>query len=383
MSAAAHIGHGLGLEPVSSDWPALQQVDVEQVLAYFPQLLGASSIDWHSPRPFAAAARVVCAQGAFFIKRHHRRVREASWLLEEHRFVEHLAERGAAVVQPLRGSTGSTVLALGDWTYEVLPAAHGHDLYRDALSWTPFLSTGHAHSAGQALAALHRAAEGFEAPQRATPVLLANLHLFAKHDPLAAISGAVRAQPALADYLAAQDWQRTLQELHLPFHRELLPRLAQQQALWTHNDWHASNLLWRDDSATAEVASVLDFGLSDRTFALFDLATALERNCVPWLELDHGGRAAADLDGVDALLAGYASVRPLSRDDLLTLVALLPVLHVDFALSEIAYFHGIVGSRASADVAYHAFLVGHTEWFRRAEGVRLLDHLRALARQLA
>lgn len=383
MTDAAHVGHGLGLELVTTDWPALQQADVEQVLAHFPQLAGASSIDWHSPRPFSAAARVQAAQGSFFIKRHHRRVREASWLQEEHRFIGHLAERGALVVKPLHSREGTTALALGEWTYEVLPAAPGRDIYRDALSWTPFLSAGHAHSAGQALAALHCAAEDFEAPQRKTPVLLANLHLFAQHDPLAAIAGALADQPALADYLAGQDWQRTLQELHLPFHRELLPRLAQQTALWTHNDWHASNLLWSDDSATAEVASVLDFGLSDRTFALFDLATALERNCVPWLELDHGGSAAADLDAVDALLQGYASVRQLSRDDLLALAALLPVLHVDFALSEIAYFHGVVGSRASADVAYHAFLIGHTEWFRRAEGARLLDHLRALARRQA
>lgn len=383
MSTTPHIGHGLGLDPVATDWPALRPDDVEQVLAHFPVLGAAYTIDWHSPRPFSAAAQVRGAQGTFFVKRHHRQVREAAWLQEEHRFISHLAERGAPVVAPLRSAGGASALALGEWTYEVLPLAPGHDSYRDALSWTAFRSLAHARSAGGALAALHRAAEGFAAPRRDTPVLLANLHLSGQSQPLEAIANAAATQPALANYLAGQDWQRTLQELHLPFHRELLPHLSRQPALWTHNDWHASNLLWSDDSATAQVASVLDFGLSDRTFALFDLATALERNCVPWLDLDDGGNAAADLDAVDAVLQGYHSLRPLSRDDLLTLAALLPVLHVDFALSEIAYFDGIVGSRASADVAYHAFLVGHTEWFRRAEGQRLLDHLRALARQHA
>lgn len=381
MSAAAHVGHGMGLEPVVSDWPALSATDVEQVLAHFPQVGTAQAIDWHSPRPFSAAAQVRAASGTFFVKRHHRRVREAQWLHEEHRFIAHLAAHAAPVIEPLRSGDGASALALGEWTYEVLPQAPGLDLYRDALSWTPFVSLTHARSAGATLAALHRAAQGFTAAPRTTPVLLANLRLVAQHDPLSAITAAVREQPALSDYLATHDWQQTVEDLHLPFHRELLPYLARQPALWTHNDWHASNLLWSADNPGAEVASVLDFGLSDCTFALYDLATALERNCVPWLDLDTGGQAAADLDAVEALLNGYHAVRPLSRDDLLTLAALLPVLHVDFALSEIAYFHGVVGSRASADVAYHAFLIGHTEWFRRAEGVRLLDHLRILARQ--
>ena len=52
--------------------------------------------------------------------------------------------------------------------------------------------------------------------------------------------------------------------------------------LWTHNDWHASNLLWSSREPHAEVASILDFGLSDRTSAVYDLATAIERNTIPW-----------------------------------------------------------------------------------------------------
>ena len=211
-------------------------------------------------------------------------------------------------------------------------------------------------------------------------MLVSNLRIFRQHDPLQAIERALPRQPALARYLAGQDWRRTLAELHLPWHRELLPLLAGQPALWTHNDWHASNLLWRAEGGSAEVESVLDFGLSDLTFALFDLATALERNCVPWLELDDGGRAPADLDAVDALLAGYTSQRPLDRNDLFTLKALLPLVHADFALAEVDYFEGIVGSRASADIAYHAFLVGHARWFGDNEGARLLAHLDRLAR---
>ena len=127
------------------------------------------------------------------------------------------------------------------------------------------------------------------------------------------------------------------------------------------------------------MVSVLDFGLSDRSFALFDLATAIERNLVPWLELDQGRAAVADLDALDALLQGYTSVRPLGRDDLLALAALLPMVHADFALSEVIYFHGILGSAESAALAYDNYLIGHTRWFLDAEGQRLLKHIRLLA----
>lgn len=380
MSAPARIAHGMGAQPVEADWPALQQRDVEQVLQRFPQLGTLQQLGWHSPRPFSAAAQVHTDRGELFVKRHHRSVRQPAWLEEEHRFIRHLASHGAPVVSPLTDMQGTSALALGDWTYEVLPRAAGEDLYREALSWTPFLDLHQARSAGAALARLHRAAEGFAASARQAPVLVSNLRFFSQRDPLQAIEQALPRQPALARYLAGQDWRRTLAELHLPWHRELRPLLAGQPALWTHNDWHASNLLWRAEGGSAEVESVLDFGLSDLTFALFDLATALERNCVPWLELDDGGRAPADLDAVEALLAGYTSQRPLDRNDLFTLKALLPLVHADFALAEVDYFEGIVGSRASADIAYHAFLVGHARWFGDSEGTRLLAHLDRLAR---
>lgn len=375
MSTAPHQAHGLGLESVAPDWPPLVQEEVETLLRHYPQVGGVQAIAWHSPRPFSAAARVATASAEVIVKRHHRSVREPAWLDEEHRFVRHLHGNGAPVVPPLRDGGGRSAIGLGDWTYEVLPLAPGDDLYRDALSWSPFTSNRHAQAAGAALAALHRAAAGHTDGPRLTPVLLANLRLFTQAEPLPAIAAAATRQPALAHYLAQRDWQRDVREALLPFQRIAQPLLARQQPLWTHNDWHASNLLWRGDA----VASVLDFGLADRTFALFDLATAIERNCVPWLELDGGGRVAADLDAVDALLAGYHGVKALEQADLLTLAALLPVVHADFALSELVYFEAVVGSRSSADLAY-AYLIEHARWFHDSEGARLLEHLRRLAR---
>ncbi|QLF94675.1 phosphotransferase [Pseudomonas sp. ABC1] len=371
-----HTAHGLGLDPVEPDWPALREAEVAALLERYPGLGGVQAIAWHSPRPFSAAARVAVGDSQVIVKRHHHSVRQPTWLDEEHRFVQHLHQRGAPVTPPLRDRDGQSAVGLGDWTYEVLPLGQGEDLYRDALSWSPFASSAHARAAGVALGELHRAAEGHAAGTRQTPVLVANLQLFSQPDPLRAIAAQAERQPQLALSLARRDWQRDITETLLPFHRAVQPRLAAQAPLWTHNDWHASNLLWQGD----KVASVLDFGLADRTFALFDLATAIERNCIPWLDLQPGARLEVDHDALLALLDGYGSIRPLGRDELLTLADLLPLVHADFALSELVYFESLVGSNASGDLAY-AYLVEHARWFQQHEGAELLEQLRQQARR--
>jgi len=106
----------------------------------------------HSPRPFSAASVVATPQGKVFLKRHHRSIRDAEGLSEEHSFISWLAQRTTLVQPPLATPTGETTATEGDWTYEVHPLAHGVDAYQDALSWTPFRSIHHAQSAGQAMA---------------------------------------------------------------------------------------------------------------------------------------------------------------------------------------------------------------------------------------
>ncbi|MGC1329627.1 phosphotransferase enzyme family protein, partial [Pseudomonas sp.] len=244
-------------------------------------------------------------------------------------------------------------------------------LYRDAQSWSAFHSVHHAGAAGQALARLHQAAEGFNAMPRQANVLTSRCHAFVQPDLLAAVAAQIQRSRALQRYLAGRDWRAELSRALLPAQRALLPHLATQAPLWTHNDWHASNLLWRN----GEVSSVLDFGLCDRTYALYDLATALERNAVPWLELDSGGSARADLATVDALLDGYARIRALPVAAIEALVAWLPVVHADFAISETEYFDGILDDRASADIAWGQYLLRHADWFLGREGQRLIAHL--------
>ncbi|MFC8429505.1 hypothetical protein [Streptomyces sp. NPDC057253] len=56
------------------------------------------------------------------------------------------------------------------------------------------------------------------------------------------------------------------------------------------------------------------------------------------------------------------------------LPALLPLVHAEFALSELGYFHGITRSAHNARLAYE-YYVGHAEWFAGADGRRLLRRL--------
>ena len=79
--------------------------------------------------------------------------------------MQFLREHGAPLPRVLAASSGETAIESGEWTYEVHEVPEGLDLYEEALSWTPFRSAAHARSAGEALARLHLASQGFDAPR--------------------------------------------------------------------------------------------------------------------------------------------------------------------------------------------------------------------------
>jgi Ser/Thr protein kinase RdoA (MazF antagonist) len=101
---------------------------------------------------------------------------------------------------------------------------------------------------------------------------------------------------------------------------------------------------------------------------------------VAWLDLAETGHASVDAPGLDALLGGYASVRPLPAAEAAALAEVLPVVHLEFALSEVEYFAAVTGSAASAELAYDGYLIGHARWFAGPDGSAVLDYLRRRAR---
>ncbi|MBT2767729.1 phosphotransferase [Stenotrophomonas sp. ISL-67] len=378
MMNTDHRVQGLDNDDVVADWPAISGTELAWLRGRYPALDGEIRVLWHSPRPFSAAALVECGPRRYFVKRHHCNVRSADVLAEEHRFIAHLAAAGVPVVTVMRAYDGATAMEHGGWTYELHADGDGHDLYRDSPSWTPPSEPAHAREAGAMLARLHLAAADHHAPQRSTHLLVARDDLIRARDPLALLRSELPARPGLADYLSRQHWEQDLQRAILPWHAVLADRLHMEPVLWGHNDWHVSNLLWHGQGPAATVGTVFDFGLASPASALFDLATAIERNAIAWLDAGGDG-PVAHADIALALLAGYHQVRPLSAAQVQLLADLLPVVHLDFALSEVEYFQGVTRSPANADVAYHTFLLGHADWFARRPGRALLDTLRAAA----
>jgi Ser/Thr protein kinase RdoA (MazF antagonist) len=378
MSKTAARAHGIDGTLVEPDWAPLTLEEVRPVLARFPHDIAPTRILTVSPRPFSAASVTATRHGRVFVKRHARSVRDREGLLEEHRFLAHLIANGAAVPRILANEDGETAIELGEWTYEVHQAPIGVDLYREALSWTPFLNPSHARAAGVALAQLHLAAQTYSAAQRLNRPLVAGFTIFATGNPISALARYIGHRPDLAVYPAAEQYASQALELLEPFHRELLPHLPSLRPLWTHNDLHASNILWTEDS-DPRAAAIIDFGLADRTNAVHDLAQTIERNIVDWLALVPGSTPAnihVDLPALHALLEGYESVRPLTEAEAAALAPMTALCHAEFALSEADYFLGVLHSEPRALVALDDYLVGHSRWFHSESGSTLLAALR-------
>jgi Ser/Thr protein kinase RdoA (MazF antagonist) len=382
MSTVAK-SHGLDGTLVDPDWRPLALDEVRNLLRRYPGCGEPIEILSVSPRPLSAASVVAVKKGRVFVKRHHRSVRNCEGLMEEHHFIAHLLANGAAVPKVLATDTGETAFEDGEWTYEVHETPTGIDAYRDAISWTPFRSVAHAHSAGHMLATLHRAALGFRAPRRKARPLVASFTIFATDDLSAASDRYIGVRPALAKDATTRRNCRFALESLTPFHAELRPLLSSLKPLWTHNDLHASNLFWSDIGNDSHATSVFDFGLADRTNAVHDLAHAIERNIVEWLALPEeptrGESVPIHLDHLYALLDGYEEVCPLSSEEAAALAPMTALCHAEFALSEADYFLGVLHSDARARVATEQYLVGHSQWFRGAAGQKLLDALRKRA----
>jgi Ser/Thr protein kinase RdoA (MazF antagonist) len=373
-------GHGMGKELVEPDWPPLTGAEVSAVLARYGRAAGA--VRWRSPRPMSAAALVACDGAEVFVKRHHTLVRTAAQLAAEHALAGHLRALGVAVPEVLRLPGGGSTVRAGDYVYEVQARAGGVDTYRDVLSWQPFISHGHARAAGAALAHFHRASASFGLPSRPPGVLTNSCAVITAADPVAEVARLAARRPGLASYLDTRPWRDDLASYHLTAIAHLAPLLPGLGRLWGHGDWHPSNLTWTSAAPDAGVAAVIDLGLANRTFAAHDLAVAIERSAVSWLDLADTGRATADLGAVDALLDGYDEVRALTPAEQAALPWLLPVVHVEYALSEVEYFASVVRSPANADLAYDGYLVGHARWFASQQGAALLSHLRQRAGRL-
>ncbi len=354
---------GMGTTPiVEPDWPSLTLREINEVLASARRTAAeAVDITWHSPRPLSSTCEARMADGTtVVVKRMPVALRDDDALAEEHSFMDHLRAQGMPI--PVVWSRTS-----GEFSYEFQEPGAGTDAYRRAFSWSPYRSRAHAETAGRMLARMHLAARGFDTPARPTRPLLAALCI----DPIAAIEQHAAARPAVAEFLSARDWRADLGPAAQTVEASDL------EPLWTHNDWHGTNLLWSGD----EITSVFDFGLANRTAAVFDLAIAIERFAVDWIALRDGGPAPLHADQLAALLRGYCEVRPLTSSERAILPDIFPLAHVHYELSEIDYFLSVLPdpNPGNAEIAYSSYLIGHLCWVKTSGGRAFLELLGRLA----
>ncbi|MEV4155581.1 phosphotransferase [Nocardia salmonicida] len=362
---------GMGDDPLADPtWPALTEDEIARAIAATWNGSAPAEIEWRGARPLSSTVGVRSADGArLVVKRMPVRLRDEVAMGEEHRFMAHLRDRGIPVPEVLA--------AVGDWAqpsraddhpapefvYEVHRAGTGEDRYRADFSWSPYRDVDDAVGAGVMLGRLHQAATGFDAPARPARPLLASMH----GDVVSAFEWHIARRPAVARFLGERDWRAEVPRFRA--------ELTHVEPLWTHGDWHGTNLLWDHH----EVTSVIDFGLADRTTAVFDLATAIERTAVDWVSLREGGPAHVRADQIAALIQGYQSVRPLSAAEQTLLPDLLPLIHIGYELSEIDYFLSVAHDPRNAEIAYQDWLLGHLRWYEAEEGRELRDAIRDLA----
>ena len=366
---------GMAGDLVFSDWAPLTLEEVAAVLTRYPAVGTPSAVVWHSPRPMSTAGLVETSVARVFIKRHHRSVRTPAQLGEEHRLADHLRARGMAIPMVLADTAGSTCAVAEPWVYEVHALAAGEDRYRDVASWQPFATPDDAGPAGAALAAFHLAAADHAAPRREWTVLITSAEIAGAPDPVSAVGALAGRRPGLARALSGRQWQRDIATCLGAHLATAAPHLRALAPAWAHGDWHPSNLTWSGAGTTTRVEGVIDLGCANRTSAVHDLAMAVERSIIGWLDLQRGDEPVVDWRALAALLDGYRSVRPLEPSEAAALPRVLPVVHLDYALSELEYFQSVVESRSNADLAYDGYLLGHAHWFSGPQGRALVDHL--------
>ena len=236
-------------------------------------------------------------------------------------------------------------------------------MYRDSPSWTPL---------GDAAQARRRARCGppapcvgqLPAPQRSTHLLVARDDLLRAADPLPLfkpgwVTDRVGGLPS------RQDWEHDLQRAVLP--------------------WHAG---WRAPGGRAVACGRTTTGTSPICSGTATAIRASSRPCsmsawrrrpVPcstwpprlsatrwpgWMQAARRrARAISRWPCWPATARSAAVCRAVHL-----LADLLPVVQLDFALSEVEYFEGVTRSPANADVAYHTFLLGHADWFSTPAG---------------
>lgn len=399
------------IQPV---WPPFGTDEALPVMARFGGFPEAT-VTSQSIRMMSCAVTVSTPKGPFFLKRYHRSVMSAPELRARHRAVNLLrdVEDGHALTVTGFHLTpdGDSVVEAGEWLYELNDFAPGEDRYRGRYSWNAPDSLGEAESLGRALAIIHLRAEataerapadpgpGFFQSRcdlamgqvsvkdylAARPMLTEWAGAYAASDTYAARGNRAASTPvneagsadsgsddAAGPEVGGADLRAEVEAALAWRTPDIALAYASLPRLWIHGDGHCSNMMY----AGEEVCAVFDFGLCTVSTAVADLAIALERNTLLWLDILEGNADAYRMDTARSILRGYQALRPLGPGEAALLPHIMRAVHIDPALEWIPY-HLISGRPSNAEWALETFFRGHTAWFTTEAGRRYLDELAA------
>jgi len=335
----------------------------------------------NSGRPYSAGTLMETTEGRFFLKKQSRGFRRREDILWRHTVIDHLVRRGFPTPPLLANDEGSSLTELGQAHYELFAAAPGEDRYRELHSWMPFDRVAHARAAGEMLAQFHAVTQDFPLAG-ATPLghspgtsMSARFDLAFAPDIIVALGERIAASPTLSQFFSQRRWKEELSLVYPQLHRDVYPYLAGIEPAVTHGDWHANNMFYHGDG----VASVIDFHLADVSFRAYDIAVALDRNAIQWLDILAGDTDAVRFDVLECLLRGYTAVSPLSLHEAELLTALLPIHQLDLALSNVEYYLAQEGKPERAEWAYSVYLRDHARYFLTSPGKRVLAFVRSTA----
>lgn len=365
---------------VTPGWDPLTLDEVAPILARLHTPLSPAAVIAQSSRPTTASAIFSTHDGPrVFVKRYEPGQVPRSQLEAVHAFIAHLTAQSLDTPAVRVFADGTTVgTGVRGRLYEVTDAAEGEDRYRATPSWDPPSTLDDARSLGAACAGLSLAAQGFDRPACAPNPFQSRFGLFSRPITGVALDAWLRPRPRTRGYLRRRG-RDLLHDVRFTdrYTEPLAALVSDLPPQWTHGDLHVSNALWRGH----HVSSLIDFGLADRTFALYDLAVAIERNAFAWPSISAGVRDAVSRPVAAALLEGYTSVRPLLPAERAALPSLLAVCQAEAALNWIEYFDDDGDGMAAADWSYDIFFLQHVTWFSTPEGeafstwlTSLLDH---------
>ena len=357
------------LEPISPD-------EIRSLLNLYSQTGNFREILSVSQRPYSCGTLFKTDRGEFFVKKRPGAFRDKEDLEQEHSLIRHLLKKGIKTPDVLSNINSQTITARNSFLYELFENADGDDLYREYHSWMPFKSVNHAFNAGKALAGFHLALEDFSEDfgfwkEKKNKIMAARFDLAKSADMAGAIEEEISRRPSLKNFFNEKPWKKELAAAFYPYYQEVHSLLPGIEEWTTHGDWHANNLFFRDSCIT----SVIDFHLTERTFRMYDLAVAIDRNAILWLQILEGKKDRVRYDILEAILNGYNDTFPLKPLDKKILPSLLPIHQLDLAMSNMDYYLKVEKNRERAAWCYEIYILAHVRHFKSRWGKELLKLL--------